>query len=79
MQVWFEIMVQIKQKRGIGVDNPSPRGFSGGVSERQSYASLLYLITSRRLTLFSSEISVNLLHKERDVYVLRCQSYGYSI
>jgi len=30
MQVLFEIMVQIKQKRGIGVENPSPRSFSGG-------------------------------------------------
>jgi len=27
----FEIMVQIKQKRGIGVENPSPRSFSGGI------------------------------------------------
>jgi len=25
-------MVQIKQKRGIGVENPSPRSFSGGES-----------------------------------------------
>jgi len=32
MQVLFEIMVQIKQKRGIGVENPSARSFSGGVS-----------------------------------------------
>ena len=31
MKVLFEIMVQIKQKRGIGVENPSPRSFSGGV------------------------------------------------
>ena len=30
MHVLFEIMVQIKQKRGIGVENPSPRSFSGG-------------------------------------------------
>jgi len=33
MQVLFEIMVQIKQKRGIGVENPSPRSFSGGLSK----------------------------------------------
>jgi len=26
-----ETMVQIKQKRGIGVENPSPRSFSDGV------------------------------------------------
>jgi len=31
MQVFFEIMVQIEQKRGIGVENPSPRSFSGGL------------------------------------------------
>jgi len=30
MQVLFETIVQIKQKRGIGVENPSPRSFSGG-------------------------------------------------
>jgi len=30
MQGLFEITVQIKQKRGIGVENPSPRSFSGG-------------------------------------------------
>ena len=30
MQVLFEMMVQIKQKMGIGVENPSPRSFSGG-------------------------------------------------
>jgi len=30
MQGLFEIMVQIKQKRGIGVENPSLRSFSGG-------------------------------------------------
>jgi len=29
-QVLFEIMVQIKQKRGIGVENPSERSFVGG-------------------------------------------------
>ena len=28
MQVLFEMMVQIKQKMGIGVENPSPRSFS---------------------------------------------------
>jgi hypothetical protein len=34
MQGLFEIMVQIKQKRGIGAENPSPRSFPGGfVSE----------------------------------------------
>jgi len=32
MQGLFEIVVQIKQKRGIGVENPSPRSFSGGGS-----------------------------------------------
>jgi len=32
MQVLFEIMVQTKQKRGIGFQNPSPRSFSGGVA-----------------------------------------------
>ena len=31
MQVLFEIMVQIKQKRGIGVGNPSSRSILGGV------------------------------------------------
>jgi len=31
MQVLFEITVQIKQKRGIGVENPSPSSFSGGL------------------------------------------------
>jgi len=31
MQVLFEIMVNIKQKRGIRVENPSPRSFSGGI------------------------------------------------
>jgi len=32
MQGLFEIMVQqIKQKRGIGFENPSPRSFSGGL------------------------------------------------
>ena len=31
MQVLFEIMVQIKPKRGIGVETPSPRSFSSGV------------------------------------------------
>ena len=31
MQVLFAIMVQIKQKRGIGVESPSPKSFSGGV------------------------------------------------
>ena len=31
MQVLFEIMVQIKQKRGIGVEIASPRSFSGGL------------------------------------------------
>jgi hypothetical protein len=30
MQVLFEMILQIKQKRGIGVENPSPRSFSGG-------------------------------------------------
>jgi len=30
MQVLFEMIVQIKQKRGVGVENPSPRSFSGG-------------------------------------------------
>ena len=34
MQVLFEIMVQIKQKGGIGVENPSPRSFSGRISDR---------------------------------------------
>jgi len=29
-QILFEIMVQIKQKRGIGVENPSERSFVGG-------------------------------------------------
>jgi len=33
MQVLIEIMVQIKQKRGIEVENPSPRSFSGGNDE----------------------------------------------
>jgi len=33
MQVLFEIMVHIKQKRGIGVENPSPRSFSGGMDK----------------------------------------------
>jgi len=32
MQVLFEIMVKIKQKRGIGVETPSPRSFSGGAA-----------------------------------------------
>jgi len=30
MQILFEILGEIKQKRGIGVENPSPRSFSGG-------------------------------------------------
>ena len=30
MQVLFEMMVQIAHKRGIGVETPSPRSFSGG-------------------------------------------------
>jgi len=30
--VLFEIMVHIKQKRGTGVESPSPRSFSGGMS-----------------------------------------------
>jgi len=30
MQVLFEMMVQIKQNMGIGVETPSPRSFSGG-------------------------------------------------
>jgi len=34
MQVLFEIMVQIKQKRGIGVENTSPRSFSGGAGKQ---------------------------------------------
>jgi len=47
------------------------------VSKRQSYA---YLLEHSEMTYFiSSEISVDLLYKERDVYVLRCPSYGYSI
>jgi len=29
-------MVQIKQKRGIGVENPSPRSFSGGIHRMMS-------------------------------------------
>jgi len=28
----LEIMVQIKQKRGIGVENPFPRSFLGGIT-----------------------------------------------
>jgi len=32
MQVLFEIMLQIKQKRGIGVENTSPRNFSDGLA-----------------------------------------------
>jgi len=32
MQGLFKIMVQIKQKRGIGVENPTPRSFSGGIN-----------------------------------------------
>jgi len=31
VQVLFEIMIPIKEKRGIGVENPSPRSFSGGL------------------------------------------------
>jgi len=38
MQVLFEIMVQIKQRRGIGVENPSPRSFSGGIHVAQCVA-----------------------------------------
>jgi len=41
MQVLFEIMVQIKQKRGIGVENPYPRSFSGGNMIQNSLRILL--------------------------------------
>jgi len=34
MQALFEIMVQIKQKRGIGVENLSARSFSVGFVSR---------------------------------------------
>jgi len=30
MQGLFAIMVKIKQERGMGVENPSPRSFVGG-------------------------------------------------
>ena len=46
MQVLFEIMVQIKQKRGIGVESPSPRSFSGGVFKDvfiHRYSTLLFI------------------------------------
>ena len=38
MQVLFEIIVQIQQKRGIGVETPSPRSFSGGYGTQLSYS-----------------------------------------
>jgi len=41
MQVLFEIMVQIKHKRGIEFENPSPRCFSGGFL-RAFLANILY-------------------------------------
>ena len=37
MQGLFEIMVQIKLKRGTGVENPSPRSFSGGIQRKMMY------------------------------------------
>jgi len=44
MQGLFEIMVQIKSKRGIGVENPSPRSFSGGIYERtHTYFMSIYM------------------------------------
>ena len=39
MQVLFELMVQIKQKRGIGVENPSARTFSGDTHQTAREAS----------------------------------------
>jgi len=37
MKVFFEIIVQIKQKEGIGVENPSPRSFSRGITAESLY------------------------------------------
>jgi len=57
MQVVFEIMVQNTQKRGIGVETPSPRSFLGGL-EWGCYTSGLPLRAAQSRTLGAKDSSI---------------------
>jgi len=70
MKVLFKIMVQIKQKRGIGVENPSLRSFSGGYKQNKYHCD-----RERTQTRQFRKVNPRVLPRRRQP--VRCQCMPY--
>jgi len=61
-------MVQIKQKRGTGVESPSPRSFSGGVMSTFEIVMCTFEIVRERPNVFLGNLKVGFGPQgERDI------------